>query len=207
MAWYPWNSSSLKPCSSHYSVLFPDRRQLCSGEAECGKAERPLHSALAGKLAFATGAHKQNENHCLNSVKYLRDQKVTKYKTVQRISSHCPCLLPCGPNVSVGWSDRFSIPLLVSTIAKSEIIFLTCNVSYKVILWFTSNTDAEGCVDFRKWLHFVYRTWVLWLTGVRSSALALDLGPGEMWSLCCSLVPRISESVFSFYVVCMDWVL
>lgn len=45
----------------------------------------------------------------------------------------------------------------MSTIAKSEIIFLTCNVSYKVILWFTSNTDAEGCVDFLRWRHFVYR--------------------------------------------------
>lgn len=155
MAWYLWNGFSFKSCSSHYLVKLPDRRQLRSGEAELkmGKLSAPSHTAaLTGKLVFEMGTHKWNESPCLKSIKYLRGQKVTKYKTVQRtVSSHCPCLLPCGPKVSVGWSDRFSIPLLVS-IAKSEVFcfFLICNVSYRVTLWFTSNTDAEGYVDFLK---------------------------------------------------------
>lgn len=152
MARWPWNGFSFKPLCSLCLVTLPDRRQLRLGGAElCTGA--PFTQLSTGKLAFAMGTHKRNESHCLKSVKYLRVQKVTEYKTIQRISPHCPCLLSCGPNISNGWSDRFSVPLLVS-IAKSEIVlfcFLICNnVSYKVTLWFTSNTDAEGYVSFLK---------------------------------------------------------
>lgn len=152
MARYLWSGFSFQSCALTVSTEAPRQKRatLRWGWTECGKAKRPSHSALAGKLAFAVGAHKWNESHCVKSVKYLRGQKVTKYKTVQRISSRTvPVSCLVGQMYPLGGVTDFLF--LCWCHSKVRIFFfLICNVSYKVTLWFTSNTDAEGYVDFLK---------------------------------------------------------
>lgn len=140
-------------------MKFPGRPR--SGQAELSVVKPSAHHTV---LPLRTGhlqwAHTNATWVTLwNSVKYWGARKLhlTELSRFSRriencwTSLQCPCLLPCGPNVSVQWSDWFSIALLVS-IAKSGVLFffLICNLSYKVTLWFTSNTDAEGCGNFLK---------------------------------------------------------
>lgn len=152
MAWYLWNGFSFKSCSSHYLVKLPDR----SGEAELkmGKLSAPSHTAaLTGKLVFEMGTHKWNESHCLKKYKIFEGPEGHKVQNCPENSFLALSLSPALWAKSIRWVEWpifYSFAGVYSKVRSVLFFFLICNVSYKVTLWFTSNTDAEGYVDFLK---------------------------------------------------------